>query len=855
MRKILFYILLFFSISTYAQFEEHFTDGGFNVNPHWDTLGSTFIVVNQVLNFQGVNNSGKAAMVTEDNVGPSAQWEFYLRLGFQPTDTDNVKIVLGSDDQELRGDFNGYFLKIGKNGTNDGLDFYRKDGANETLIKSMLSAQFISGADANFKIVKNNLGKWLFYWKNNGQTDYTVIDSLRESTYYSSSYFGMICNYTSASKDSFWLDDVYSVRLPLVSTDTIPPNVVRAELINSHHIDVYFDEVLDVASAQTIANYTLSVLNNPTTAVLDAANKKLVHLYYSARFSSNTTYSLTTNFVKDSVGNAMTVPHVGLINTPYYAIAGDVIVNEIMVKPPVTGLPNKQYVELRNNSNESIRLKDWKLNNRNLYDGYLAPNGYVILCPAADTVGFKVLGNTVGVSNWSALGFSGAATIRTDDDILMDSLPYVDETYQDPVKQLGGWSMELDSQRYAGNCPKDLFWSASNNSLGGTPGKLNSKGFSTRYIHATDSLLNSTSIEINFHAPMGPDEVESISNYTIDNGASIQSVVALNGYASKAKVSFTTPLLENTIYTLIIRQFSACIGYVHAADTFKIAITQVPEEGELIINEVLFHPNASGEQFVELYNKTNKLFKIKDLIIAQADAVSGIENQTLNLQNTSGFIFPNDYLLLSKNKNSIKAQYNATVLSKCIDVNLPALDTKEDIVVLKNSENEAIDKLHYYEDWHFPLITTKQGVSLERTSFDAATQLKRNWHSAAPEVLATPGYLNSENSYELQGDVHIIPEVFSPDGDGVDDVATITYSFDDAGSTVNVYLFNTDGRLANHLVKDVTIPKEGVFLWNGDDENGEKKDVGIYFLVFERKQTDGTKLIYKRRCVLAAKLN
>ena len=86
MRKILFYTLLFFSISTYAQFEEHFTDGGFNVNPHWDTLGSTFIVVNQVLNFQGVNNSGKAAIVTEDNVGPSVQWEFYLRLGFQPTD-------------------------------------------------------------------------------------------------------------------------------------------------------------------------------------------------------------------------------------------------------------------------------------------------------------------------------------------------------------------------------------------------------------------------------------------------------------------------------------------------------------------------------------------------------------------------------------------------------------------------------------------------------------------------------------------------------------------------------------------------------------------------------------------------
>ncbi|HRG35400.1 MAG TPA: gliding motility-associated C-terminal domain-containing protein, partial [Chitinophagales bacterium] len=135
-------------------------------------------------------------------------------------------------------------------------------------------------------------------------------------------------------------------------------------------------------------------------------------------------------------------------------------------------------------------------------------------------------------------------------------------------------------------------------------------------------------------------------------------------------------------------------------------------------------------------------------------------------------------------------------------------------------------------------------------------QNKRYWHSAAESAgFATPTYLNSENEYHLLGNVHIIPEVFSPDGDGYDDEAKITYSFDEDGSVVNVYLYNAAGQLANHLVKDEAIAKEGAFVWNGDDENGSKKDVGIYFLVFERKKPDGEKIIYKRKCVLAAKLN
>ncbi|HUM50265.1 MAG TPA: gliding motility-associated C-terminal domain-containing protein, partial [Chitinophagales bacterium] len=373
---------------------------------------------------------------------------------------------------------------------------------------------------------------------------------------------------------------------------------------------------------------------------------------------------------------------------------------------------------------------------------------------------------------------------------------------------------------------------------------------------ATDSLISRNTIEINYNGAMDTSEVLNVGNYIWDNGVTVQSIAISNPRNTIAKITLTNPLDSNIIYHLKIPSFSGCVGYIHLEDNFEYAITREPNAGELILNEILFQPNSNVSQFVEIYNKSSSLFKVKDLMLSQENVITGNETATTDISNANGYVFPNDYLVFSKDKNSVKTVYEDAVLSKFIDLTIPTFDTKEDIVLLKNKSNVILDKLHYNRDWHFPLLRTTIGVSLEKTAFDLPTQVKRYWHSAAEEVgLATPGYLNSEDSYELLGDVHIIPEVFSPDGDGIDDVATITYNFDDDGSVVNAYLYNSDGRLVNHLVHNETISKEGVFIWNGNNENDNKNDIGIYFLVFERIKADGKKLVYKRKCVLAGKLN
>ena len=848
---------------SFAQFEEHFIDGGFNQDPHWDSLAPLqFRVFDEVLRTTGDTGGGRSGLVTVDTVGASAEWSLYLRLGFQPSDNDKAEIVLVSDEYDIRTDFNGYYVRIGHNGVSDALDFYRKDGNNDVLLKKMMIGFFQNGANGNLKVVKNNLGKWVFYWKNYDQPDYSVVDSTQDRTYNSSSYFGLLCTYTDISKDSFWFDDLYSLRLPLLPEDITPPTAVNAQLINNHQIDIYFNEAIDITSAQLAINYALSPgIGNPFSVVVDANNNRLAHLRFNTAFASNTNYTLSISNVKDSIGNIMTAADLLLLTTPYFAVAGDVVITEIMVRPPTaTSLPNKQYIELKNKTTEVIRLKDWTLNGQLFSDGYLQPNAYVIICSNDDTSAFKLIGNTVGIAAWTTLTDNGRLEIRSNDNLQIDTLTYTTDFYHDDVKKSGGWSMELNESGYSGNCGRDLFWLASANINGGTPGAVNHSGFIVDTIRSTDSLLITNAIEVDFNnKPMDKSAVENIANYSIDNGISILSATALNDHATKVKVTLSSNLDSNIIYHFTVKNMNGCTGVSHLQTVSEFALTAVPTSGELVINEVMFHPRSSGVEFIEIYNtSTDKLFKIKDIIITEADIVSNFDRVILKMDTIESYIFPSSYIVFTRNKNKLEEQYPNTVIENCINVNLPSLNLKEDEIVLKTTDNIDIDRLSYNENWHFSLLFAEnktQGISLERIDVNKETQNKRNWHSAAKDTNATPGYRNSDDEYELLGDVHIIPEVFSPDGDGIDDIATITYSFKDDGSMVNVYLYNADGRLANHLVHDVTIPKEGVFVWNGDDENGNKKDIGIYFLIFERKTNEGKKILYKRKCVLAAKLN
>ena len=134
-----------------------------------------------------------------------------------------------------------------------------------------------------------------------------------------------------------------------------------ATAISTTAVDVLFNEPVDITSSQATTNYSANNgLGNPAAAVQDPTNAALVHLTFSAALANAIAYTLAVNGVTDLSGNAI---NNGTANFSYYTPQQyDVVIDEIMADPtPQVGLPNSEWVELRNTSAFAINLQGWKL--------------------------------------------------------------------------------------------------------------------------------------------------------------------------------------------------------------------------------------------------------------------------------------------------------------------------------------------------------------------------------------------------------------------------------------------------------------------------------------------------------------
>jgi len=177
--------------------------------------------------------------------------------------------------------------------------------------------------------------------------------------------------------------------------------------------------------------------------------------------------------------------------------------------------------------------------------------------------------------------------------------------------------------------------------------------------------------------------------------------------------------------------------------------------------------------------------------------------------------------------------------------------------VLATKGQTIIDNFHYYEGLHYPLLNSTDGVSLERISFDRPTDDATNWHSASETAgFATPAYQNSQfmNYTNEKDNITILPEIFSPDNDGYNDVLNIIFSFDVPGYMANITIYDSRGRLVCNLVKNKLLGTSGSFSWNGINENNEKASIGIYIIYLEVFDLKGKVKHYKKTAILGGKL-
>ena len=269
---------------------------------------------------------------------------------------------------------------------------------------------------------------------------------------------------------------------------------------------------------------------------------------------------------------------------------------------------------------------------------------------------------------------------------------------------------------------------------------------------------------------------------------------------------------------------------------------------DLIINEILFNPISPGVEYLELYNRSDKVIDLKDIMFGtiKQSFPNPPDTALKEICSESRIIIPQSYVLLSTNKEIVIEQYldadsdtDSDTDTDFIDVeSFPSLPNEEGHVIICDKSRVPIDEMKYSDKMHYPLLHITQGVALERISFENSSMDENNWHSASFNVnYGTPGYENSVatnvNDDIEKNIISIIPEIFSPDGDGDDDICSIGYNIEDLGYSLNIKVFNTDGLLIRNLFNNNLVDKEGVVHWDGCDDNNRCVTPGIYIIQAE----------------------
>jgi hypothetical protein len=379
-------------------------------------------------------------------------------------------------------------------------------------------------------------------------------------------------------------------------------------------------------------------------------------------------------------------------------------------------------------------------------------------------------------------------------------------------------------------------------------------------------IVNPTEIIVHFSESLDSTLLSAVNGYQIDPplGTPLSATPVQPAYKSVVlKLNPANPIQQDIIYTLtILADLSDCAGnIIDHSRTVQFGLPKPVLGNDIVINEVLFNPRTdfvNGVEFVEIYNRSEKIVDLSTLVLATEDKNTGEIASARNISEVGLLMFPATYLVLTKDPDVVRQQYyieNPEAFVKMAA--LPQYSNTEGVVVLATKGLEIIDRLAYNENMHIPLMTSFKGVSLERINFDRPAADKTNWHSAAEDAgFATPGYKNSQFSDAVIVDdpITIHPEIFSPDMDGRDDVLNISYQFAKPGFVATITIFDSRGRLVRKLVNNELLGTEGTFSWDGITDENQKAAIGIYIVFFEAYDTSGMVKKYKKSAVLGGKL-
>ena len=748
LRTTLFPIILLFCSYGMAQVSDDFSDGDFTLGYEWSGNIADFeIDGSNSLHLNAPAATSESYLVVANSFAQETTWEFYVEMDFNPSSSNQLFVYLMSDQQDISGALNGYFVRIGN--TEDEISLYRQDGSSSTkIIDGVNGVLNVSSFSIRIKVTRDVDGHWELLRDLTGGNSYISEGTVLENTYTSTSYFGFLCDYTSTRSTLFWMDDIVISK---------PLSVDSVVILNNQLVEILFNQDVDFSTSQSIENYSLKDLNENSVNIMevtrDIADESRVTL--STEFLYSADYILAIENVEDSLTNTSVPPIqyefsyiqlnldqlLTLSETEIQLVFNDELdessaetvsnysIDNGIGQPLTASLDteDKKRVNLTLGNalveSTTFQLSASGIENSSGNSTFSGSQDFTFVIPVViDTlyaksensclvVFNKSLSESIAetVTNYSldgGVGLASSAVLQSDEksvELAFDAT-FSDQTYTLTVSNVE----DLDGNVIAAN------------SIG-----------SFDYLNlAITSLtqVGDNGIAVTFNQDIDPANISTLTNYSLTE----------IGAPSSASLSNSNQLiliwskLYNSLYDLSITGIDN-IDRNSSPETLTSS-TQIvveTEELHLVINEFLADPTPSvgmpEVEFVEIYNTS--------------DYSINIENFTLDGQTIGAYQIPgNGYVVLTDESN-----LGDFVVGNKVGVSsMGALTNSGDQIVLKDQFGNLVDSINYVTtEWFSDSEKSAGGYSLERVDPLQPCSEASNWIGTENENGGTPGEQNS----------------------------------------------------------------------------------------------------------------
>ncbi|MBD0259077.1 MAG: lamin tail domain-containing protein, partial [Cytophagales bacterium] len=640
-------------------------------------------------------------------------------------------VYLVSDRANLKGSLNGYYVRIGENGTADGVDLFRQQGNTHTKLIDGAAGRAATNPRLRVKVIRDAAGNWQLYSDNTGGTLFVAEGSATDNTFTTTAFFGVYCTFPATRRKSFFFDDfiIRDAPVSLVGATATGPTALR----------VTFSTAVEESAATGAAGYTLDNGAVVQSAAVDPADPTRVLLQLAEPLAT-AGYTLTVSGIRDRNGNPLPAGSTAAFS--YTAPVGyrQLVINELLAdESPRVDLPLAEFVELHNPTSRSVNLKGCTLADPGttvaLPDYVLPPGGYVILCKSTFASEFEAYGPVIGLGTWPSLNNTGdGLLLKNHAGQLIDRVTYTDKWYQDDRKAEGGWTLEQVNPLTG--CSNFTNWRASTNAAGGTPGKVNSI-----FSDAPDAtppgitrvqVIDNQTLELQFSEPM--DSVALMKGtYRLADETPVR-VQPAGGEHTAVRLAFGTPLTPGTKYLLSVDGLTDCAGNSLPKTTLKTGIGLGPQYHQLLFTEILADEEPAvglpKAEFVELYNPTNTLLSLAGVTFADGTSTAKLPDET---------IFPGEYLILCASAGAELYRPYGRVISLAGF----SLNNTGEPLLLRNAAGQTVCWVEYRTGWYGDGRKADGGWSLEMIDARNPCAGTGNWTASVHPAGGTPGGANS----------------------------------------------------------------------------------------------------------------